>query len=82
MGRPKKFATDAERQAAYRSRNAFAEVRLDQEIVDTLNKLAEGLDVTRTQLIESMIKFALLNRQWDKSLFQTGRRPGKAGLPF
>jgi hypothetical protein len=76
MSRPKKHASDAERQAAYRARHSFAEVKLDPETLATLTRLAAGLDVTRSQLIDSMVKFALLNRQWDKSLFQTRAAKG------
>jgi predicted transcriptional regulator len=71
MGRPRIYASDAERQAAHRARHAITEVRLDGEMVDTLDRIAAQLDVKRTVVIESMLKYALLNRDWTRSLFKT-----------
>ncbi|MGV0999700.1 MAG: ribbon-helix-helix protein, CopG family [Fluviibacter sp.] len=64
MARPKKYATAAEKQAAYRDRYAVLEFRIEKETADTLDKLSEALDVSRNEVIASIIKFGLLNRNW------------------
>lgn len=61
MARPKKYASEAERQAAYRERYAVIPVRLTKETAATLDKIAEYLDVPRTEVANSLINFALLN---------------------
>lgn len=63
-GRPRKYASDAEKQAAYRARYAVVSLRLEQETADTLKRIAEYLDVPVTEVGASLIKFALLNRNW------------------
>jgi hypothetical protein len=64
MGRPSKYASPAERQAAYRARYEIIECRVVKETGETLTALAAHLDVPRTELINSLINFALLNRNW------------------
>lgn len=64
MARPRKYSSDAERQAAFRARSGLAEVRLLPETLATLDRIATALDVPRTEVINSMINFALLNRNW------------------
>lgn len=76
MGRPRKYATASERQAAYRNRYAVVNARVTKETADTLDKLADQLDVPRTEVINSMIIYALLNRNWH-TLGLFGKR-----LPF
>lgn len=64
MARPRKYATAAERQAAFRDRYAVFEIRLTTETAATLAKLADTLDVSRNEVVNSLINFALLNRNW------------------
>lgn len=64
MGRPRKYANAAEKQAAYRARYAVVEARLVPETLETLDRIAEALDVPRTEVVNSMINYALLNRNW------------------
>lgn len=64
MARPSKYATPAERQAAYRARYEIIEMRVVKETGETLTALSKHLDVPRTELINSLINFALLNRNW------------------
>lgn len=64
MGRPRKYANAAEKQAAYRARYAVVEARLVPETVETLDRIAEALDAPRTEVVNSMINYALLNRNW------------------
>jgi len=62
--RPRKYASAAERQAAYRDRYAVIEIRLVRETADTLDRLASDLDTSRNEVVNSLINFALLNRNW------------------
>ena len=64
MARPPKYATAAERQKAYRERYEIIEMRVVKETGETLTALSAHLDVPRTELINSLINFALLNRNW------------------
>ncbi len=43
--RPRKYASAAERQAAYRSRFVLIEARLDPTTADTLTRLAQDFDM-------------------------------------
>jgi hypothetical protein len=65
--RPKKYASAAERQAAFRARFVTVPVRLDATTADTLTRLASSLDVPRTEVMVNLIKHALLGgepRNW------------------
>lgn len=75
MGRPRKYETAAERQAAYRSREGVKviEVRIHAETADTLDRIAEALDVSRNEVVNAVIKLGLTNRDWFK-LGLTGKR--------
>jgi hypothetical protein len=70
MGRPRKFATASERQAAYRSRYATPTIRVLKETDETVRSIAAELDVPATEVYNSLINYALLNRNWrDLGLF-------------
>ena len=62
--RPRKYSSDAERQAAFRARNVMVEFRAENKTADTLNKIADEIDVSRSDLVLSMVKFALTNHDW------------------
>lgn len=62
--RPKKYASAAERQAAYRARYAVIELRLEHETVATLDRIGEHLDISRNEVVNQILKFGLLNRNW------------------
>jgi hypothetical protein len=62
--RPRKYSSDAERQAAYRSRYPMLEFRAEPNTTETLTRIAETLDINRSELLLSMVKFALANHDW------------------
>jgi len=66
MARPKKYATAAERQKAFRERQAHVIIqgRVTPDTADTIKRLAEIFDVPQTEVINSLIIYALLNRNW------------------
>jgi hypothetical protein len=64
MGRPRLYATPAERQKAYRSRGVVKSFRTEAQTAQTIEKLAETFDVSENEVLNSLVKFALLNRAW------------------
>jgi hypothetical protein len=64
MGRPRKYANDAEKQKAFRERCATINVRTEKDTKDTIARLAEFTDTSEAEVVNSLIKFALLNRNW------------------
>jgi len=74
--RPRKYASASERQAAYRARAPEVCFRAEDKTVDTLDRIAADLDVSRADLLLSMTKFALTNHDWAR--FGLTHKP----LPF
>lgn len=74
--RPRKYASASERQAAYRARAPEMCFRAEDKTVDTLDRIAADLDVSRADLLLSMTKFALTNHDWSR--FGLTHKP----LPF
>lgn len=66
LGRPRKWASPAERQAAYRTRHYVSEFRVAPHTGATIEALAQALDATRVEVVNSLINYALLNRDWFK----------------
>jgi hypothetical protein len=62
--RPRKYASAADRQAAYRSRNEMLQFRAEPSTANKLNMISDTLDVSRSDLILSMVKFALTNHDY------------------
>jgi hypothetical protein len=86
--RPRKYASDAEKQAAYRSRAAEVCVRLEPKTMATLDSIADEIGFTRNELMQSMVKFGLTNRDWrnegltaHKRLPRYQENPGMATKP-
>lgn len=61
MGRPRKYATAADKARAYRERYAVVDVRLKPETVATLDKIALARDESRADLLAQLIAYALAN---------------------
>lgn len=62
--RPRKYASAAERQAAYRARYSTVQVRMARETAETLERISSETLVPVTELARQMILFALANRNW------------------
>lgn len=62
--RPRKYESDAERQAAFRRRYATVSTRVSFETAETLERISSETLVPRAELINQMILFALTNRNW------------------
>lgn len=63
-GRPRKYANEAEKAAAYRERWASRTFRMDPEMAKTVSRLADTWDVSESVALHSLLSFALLNRSW------------------
>lgn len=62
MARPRKYATAAERQAAYRDRYALIEIRLPAKVAETLTRLSEEVGYSRNEVIYNLIVWSLTNK--------------------
>lgn len=62
--RPRKYESAAARQAAYKARAEMLEFRAEPKTAATLTSIAEELDISRSELLLSMVKFALTNHDW------------------
>lgn len=67
--RPRKYASDAERQAAYRARYSIVNARLEPKTAETLERISAETLVPVTELARQMILFALANRDWRRDFF-------------
>lgn len=68
-GRPRKYASDAERQAAYRARLEATGVvqistRFERKTAETLERVSASNLVPVGELVRQMVLFALANRDW------------------
>lgn len=64
MARPRKYASEADRQRAFRERYPTISVRTERDTKDTIMRLAEFTDTSEAEVVNSLLKFALLNRSW------------------
>lgn len=78
MGRPRKYASDAERQAAYRARWARLSVDIQPDLVQTIQEIADIHDVSISEVTSQLIRFALLNFAWKSGVAFPNRLMGKA----
>ena len=63
-GRKAVHASAAARKAAYRADKARIDFTDKPEIVATLNEIAADLDCSKNELLQSLVRFALTNRNW------------------
>lgn len=63
-GRPRKYASAAEREAAFRQRWARKTFTMDPEVAKTIERLSVAADESESTVLHSLVTFALLNRNW------------------
>lgn len=74
VGRPAIHASSAARQRAHRAKLARLDVAIKPEIADTIAEIADQLDCSRNEVVNSLIRFALTNRNWKQvGLMGAGR---------
>lgn len=73
-GRPRLHADNAAKQRAYRARNRLIELRMTIALVAKVDELAKLNDLDRSEMVHSMLSFALMNRDW--------KRDGHFGKPL
>lgn len=86
-GRPRKHASDADRQAAHRAKWAVRTFSMVPDKARTIAELSTALDVSESAVVHGLLSFALANRNWHLTgltgfvpagLFPQGkRRPSK-----
>jgi hypothetical protein len=66
MPRPRIYATDAERIAAYRERKTKLDLVVDKDRAEKIKEIAKTLGVSKNTLLNAMVRFALTNHNWKK----------------
>jgi len=61
--------TNAERQAAFRAKRLAIDA--GNRMTATINSLAEQFDLTKDEIIQHLLRFALCNRNWKQTGFPT-----------
>jgi len=62
--RPRKYASAAEKQAAFRARFPIICVRVEPKTADTIQKIGDASGRTQQETMLSLVKFALTNRDF------------------
>jgi hypothetical protein len=75
-GRPRKYASDAERKAAYRAAKARIDYTDKPEIKATISRLAQQFEVGENEVLQELVRFALCNRDWARLGFAAKRVNG------
>ncbi|CAM4056558.1 hypothetical protein [Paracidovorax anthurii] len=76
-GRPRKWASDAERKAAYRAGKSRIDYTDKPEIKATLAKLADQFEVGENEVLQELVRFALCSRDWARMGFAARRVDGR-----
>lgn len=63
VGRPKLYESDTERKATHRKRRNVRSVALGP-CADAIDSIAEELGRPASEVIDSFLRFALMNRNW------------------
>lgn len=96
MARPRKYATDAERQKAYRERRdrvtdsgrlasvqqRIVSFRLPETIIETIRRRAAETDISTSEMAYALIRFALTNVDWFTKDFARGSKLPRAPNPI
>ncbi len=74
--RPRKYASDAERQKAFRERQSVIQVRVKPETVETFDRIASTLGYTRQEVVYALLMSGLNNnRNWQQTGIPGFRMP-------
>lgn len=75
-GRRAVHVSAAARKAAYRADKARVDFTDKPEIIATLNEISADLDCSKNELLQSLVRFALTNRNWKQCGLYGARRDG------
>lgn len=64
IGRPRVHSTNSKKTIAYRTRNVRMDVTVPPALAQTLAEISFDLDCSKNELLNSLVRFALLNRNW------------------
>jgi hypothetical protein len=67
MGRPRKYANEAEKQAAFRNRYPTVSVRVEQRTKETLAMMSQHYDESEAEIVNAALKYFFLNYAWQTS---------------
>lgn len=74
--RPRKYASDADRQKAFRERQAVIQVRVKPETVETFDRIASTLGYSRQEVVYALLMSGLNNnRNWQQTGIPAFRLP-------
>jgi hypothetical protein len=74
--RPRKYASDADRQKAFRDRQAVIQVRVKPETVETFDRIASTLGYSRQEVVYALLMSGLNNnRNWQQTGIPAFRLP-------
>lgn len=76
-GRPRLHASAADKAAAYRSRYPVIQLRTKAETLQSIDGIAEAIDLSRNEVINQLLQFALANRAWHTAPMFTSLLPRK-----
>lgn len=77
MGRPRTYATAAEKQAAFRARYPTLTVRTKPTTKETITQLCKAMDLSESDVVNQLLQFALTNRAWHTEPMFTSLLPRK-----
>lgn len=65
MARPRKYASDAQRVAAYRARHGLVTLTIDlpRDVIDGLNAYMKFKNITKSEVISKLIRSQLLRKR-------------------
>jgi hypothetical protein len=63
--------TNAERQRAFRAKRL--EIETSEQIGSTIKRLASDFEISKDEVINHLLRFALCNRNWNQTGFPTAR---------
>lgn len=74
--RPRKYASDADRQKAFRERQAVIQIRVKPETVETFDRIASTLGYSRQEVVYALLMSGLNNnRNWQQTGIPAFRLP-------
>lgn len=64
IGRPRVHSSNSKKTIAYRTCNVRMDVTVPLALAQTLTEISFDLDCSKNELLNSLVRFALLNRNW------------------
>ena len=75
MGRPSKYASAAEKQAAFRARYPTISVRVEERTKETVKMLMQHYDESEAEIVNAALKYFFINYAWQHTPLYGKRLP-------